>query len=1725
MTPFIVTFYSYKGGVGRSILAANVAALLARSGKTLLWDLDIEAPGLHRITDLASPQANERGFFECLLEWQTRNFDPLNAAACKKLGAALLPVERRPNLHLLPAHGAEARFAHQYQEIKWQRFLADEPSLGIQLFRTLIDWFASDAGGGFRYIVLDSRTGITDIGGLLAAVLPHVTVLVGNYGAQNTGGLSEIWKALQPLTQQSDTDRDPLPPLRLQLVASPISADDPDVVAGQRNVWRDYFRIAAETLVEIPESPRLRLREAILALTDAALDDPVVSRYEALTRRLQEIDAEQRQEATLNEQAERERIDTPDKLRRRSTAEQGKRFEDTTATLLRMLGYTVEPEQSLDGMRIDLVATLRQGLEHNTYLVECKDHRDAVGVEVVTKLHAALQLAKARSLGARGMIVARRFSPQSLETASSLNIRCLTHDDLERALIDFSPYLNRLVSDFASSPLATCYVDQRVAPELSPDKPEDLLAYALRWAQGDGSRLWVLLGDYGTGKTAFTRRFAYELAQLAIREQSTAPFPLLINLRDWPTKASLADVLHDHWHARTGERRDPAVFLHLLARGRLVLILDSFDEMGVAQAYRNVVEQFRGLVSTTAAEGDSRQANRILITCRDQFFRDREDAARAVAGHTDTLAPLEQAARAFAGRIDLLPRFDDTQIKDYLLKRLGPKPGAEAWTTINRIYNLKSLADRPQLIEIIIGSLPRLSAGGSAITAGALYLEYTNAWLDDPSIRPAERQSSSDELRCILETLALELWRREGQQIHYRDLSALVARPEVRNGRDPVNLDVELRTAAFLSRTPDGYYRFSHRSFLEFFLARALLRAVQDNILADALARPPLSLEVCQFVADLMHSWQREDAIREAIHGVLLAHYRPQASENALRLGYRLDRHDRLTGQISRYLPTGARLHGARLAFEDFSSISLPEADLREADLFGAQFAFADLSKAHLDQATLDQADLEGCILNGTSLVGAHIANASLTRARAIGAKFGLVHLAGSNLCGIVADGSDWSGAFLCDVRLADSRLSGADLESTLFTRVTAPRAQLPDSTPATLTCGSPAQPHPLPPIGHSALLSACAFSPDGQFVLTAAYDNSARLWDARSGEELRCFEGHTGGLTSCAFSPDGRFVLTAADDNSARLWDTRSGAEIRHFEGHTGGLTACAFSPDGKFVLTASWDTSARLWDTYSGVELQRFGHTSRLSACAFSPDGLLIVTAADDNFARLWDTHSGEELRCFEGHSGWLSACAFSPDGLFVLTAAWDSSTRLWDTRSGAEVQRFEGHAGWLNACAFSPDGLFVLTAAHDNSCRLWDARTGAEIRRFNGHSSPISACVFSPDGRFVLTAAWDDSSRLWDTRSGVEIRRFEGHTRPISACAFSPDGLQILTANNDHSAHLWDAFSGAELRSLDGHTGGITACVFSPDGLFVLTASDDHSARLWDTYSGAELQRFDGHTHQLSACAFSPDGLRVLTAAWDNSARLWDTHSGAQIKRLDGHTDTLSACAFSPDGQFVLTASDDRSARLWDPCSGAELHRLEGHSGPLTACTFSPDGQSVLTAARDNSARLWDANSGVERQRFEGHTGPLSACAFSPDGHLVLTVAEDNSARLWNTYSGIELRCLHGHIGPISACTFSPNGQLILTTDGNSARIWDTRSGTEIRRSYQSDDGWLTLDVASCRWQGKGLATEAMRYVDLADCDPVSGQPHNDAPRWAACDLPELQMDSTGEQSVRLQTKYPR
>ena len=87
------------------------------------------------------------------------------------------------------------------------------------------------------------------------------------------------------------------------------------------------------------------------------------------------------------------------------------------------------------------------------------------------------------------------------------------------------------------------------------------------------------------------------------------------------------------------------------------------------------------------------------------------------------------------------------------------------------------------------------------------------------------------------------------------------------------------------------------------------------------------------------------------------------------------------------------------------------------------------------------------------------------------------------------------------------------------------------------------------------------AFAPDGRTILTGSEDNTARLWDAATGQKIRILGGHEKGITSVAFA-DGRTILTGSDDDTARLWDAATGQKIRILGGHEKGITSVAFAP-----------------------------------------------------------------------------------------------------------------------------------------------------------------------------------------------------------------------------------------------------------------------------------------------------------------------------------------------------------------------------------------------------------------------------------------------------------------------------------------------------------------------------------------------------------------------------------
>src|SRR6266705_2699472 len=73
---------------------------------------------------------------------------------------------------------------------------------------------------------------------------------------------------------------------------------------------------------------------------------------------------------------------------------------------------------------------------------------------------------------------------------------------------------------------------------------------------------------------------------------------------------------------------------------------------------------------------------------------------------------------------------------------------------------------------------------------------------------------------------------------------------------------------------------------------------------------------------------------------------------------------------------------------------------------------------------------------------------------------------------------------------------------------------------------------------GHNAAVKAIAVSHDGNFVVTASRDKSAKLWDLATGRELRSFMGHEFTVNGVEFSQDGKYLATSSADNTAKVWE-----------------------------------------------------------------------------------------------------------------------------------------------------------------------------------------------------------------------------------------------------------------------------------------------------------------------------------------------------------------------------------------------------------------------------------------------------------------------------------------------------------------------------------------------------------------------------------------------------------
>ena len=484
-----------------------------------------------------------------------------------------------------------------------------------------------------------------------------------------------------------------------------------------------------------------------------------------------------------------------------------------------------------------------------------------------------------------------------------------------------------------------------------------------------------------------------------------------------------------------------------------------------------------------------------------------------------------------------------------------------------------------------------------------------------------------------------------------------------------------------------------------------------------------------------------------------------------------------------------------------------------------------------------------------------------------------------------------------CWKEARQGQIIGEDLTQLDLSRVPMNGIRFSSNAGTTKFDGAILSANSLLPMGHSNFVNSAAYSPDGHYIVTSG-DNTARVWDAESGELVKTLEGHSDKVTSAAYSPDGRNIVTASEDLTARVWNAKSGELVKTLEGHRRSVISAVYSPDGRYIVTTSEDYTSRVWNAKSGELVKTLeGHRRSVTSAVYSPEGRNIVTASfDDNTARVWDAESGELVKTLERHSNKVISAAYSPNGRNIVTASYDNTARVWNAESGELVRILEGHSNKVISAAYSPDGRNIVTASYDRTARVWDAESGEHVKTLKGHGKRVTSAVYSPDGRNIVTASEDNTARVWDAMSGEHVKTLEGHSNIVTSASYSPDGRYIVTALHDGTVLVWHEESGSLFKILDGHSGWVNSAAYSPDGRYIITASDDNTARVWDAKSGSLVKILEGLSNWVLSAVYSPDGKRIATGDDNGLVILWDAATWERINSIENWPGLhITGCSF--------------------------------------------------------------------------------------------------------------------------------------------------------------------------------------------------------------------------------------
>jgi len=460
----------------------------------------------------------------------------------------------------------------------------------------------------------------------------------------------------------------------------------------------------------------------------------------------------------------------------------------------------------------------------------------------------------------------------TFEKNDNKHLKRYTEDVFLNVIIDFSSYLQKNIDRFdtqATDIGGVSLKESFIEPRFNKGE-SNLKAYFDEWLSEKSLRHISLLADYGMGKTSFLKYYSKYLSQKILDGEAFTRYPIFISLTN--TSPMSNDGIETKIKGFVSEELgvNYALFERLVHLGKIVFILDGFDEMGFIGTAKTRFEQFNSIWQLATKN------NKILISGRPSYLPtdfERKNVLNIVDNSvTDVhLTPFTEVIELDYFELERIEEtlniyYDGDDVKQYL-------------TYIKQNRSILDLCKRPSMLHMTMSILPNLYSENftKVITSSDIMNKYTEYWISRQESKEITGYFSKNDNRKkefiinFFTELSGEMFKDKTLVISKKVLDELIDKAFQKSKMDIESNETmlegfknELYSGYFIevdiNYSKEDHFKFVHKSIFEFFVSKKIIKLIEEKKFSDKLMSIDWNSEVMDFIDDSINHEKYENS-------------------------------------------------------------------------------------------------------------------------------------------------------------------------------------------------------------------------------------------------------------------------------------------------------------------------------------------------------------------------------------------------------------------------------------------------------------------------------------------------------------------------------------------------------------------------------------------------------------------------------------------------------------------------------------------------------------------------------------------------------------------------------------------------------------------------------------------------------------------------------------------------